>query len=210
VEPTLKHILRLSILAAVVFVLTGVVPRPGEAQEARRIYRIGVLNEASAANHPAVEGLKSGLKELGLEEGRDITFDIRFTQGSSEALPGKAVELVEKKVDLIFTSGDAAIHAAYNASEKVPIVFTQVGDSVIPRLPQIGHNIRGKITGISSLNVRLAPKRLEIIKTLVPTTRRIVAIYPASDVSAPNGRPGSAEGGPYLEVGSCEQPGIRG
>src|SRR5262249_6292722 len=63
-------------------------------------------------------------------------------------------------VDLIFTSGDAAIHAAYNASDKMPIVFTQVGDSVIPRLPQIGHNIGGKITGISSLNVRLAPKRL--------------------------------------------------
>jgi putative tryptophan/tyrosine transport system substrate-binding protein len=168
---------------ALVAVLT-LAPQLTLAQQVRHPFRIGVLNEAQTADHPAVEGLKSGLKELGLEEGRDVTFDIRFTRGDSQALPGKAVELVEKKVDLIFTSGDAAIHAAYNASEKVPIVFTQVGDSVIPRLPQIGHNIRGKITGISSLNVRLAPKRLEIIKTLVPTTRRVVAIYPASDVSA--------------------------
>ena len=159
-------------------------PQLTVAQQVRHPFRIGVLNEAWAANHPAVEGLKSGLKELGLEEGRDITFEIRFTQGNSQALLGKAVELVEKNVDLIFTSGDAAIHAAYNASDKMPIVFTQVGDSVIPRLPQIGHNIRGKITGISSLNVRLAPKRLEIIKTLVPATRRVVAIYPVSDVSA--------------------------
>jgi putative ABC transport system substrate-binding protein len=183
-----------------------VVPLRGNAQEARRQYRIGVLNEAWAPNHPAVEGLKSGLKELGFEEGRDIAFDIRFTQGSSEALPGKAVELVEKRVDLIFTSGDAAIHAAYNASEKVPIVFTQVGDSVIPRLPQIGHNIRGKITGISSLNVRLAPKRLEIIKTLVPTTRRIVAIYPASDVSALTVVQEAQKAGPALKLEIISSP----
>ena len=53
------------------------------AQQPRRPYRIGVLNEAWAANHPTVEGLKAGLRELGLEEGRDVTFDIRFTEGES-------------------------------------------------------------------------------------------------------------------------------
>ena len=79
----------------------------------------------------------------------EITFDIRFTEGNSQALPGKATELVDKRVDLIFTSGDAAIHAAYNASEKIPIVFTQVGDNVVPRLPQIGHNNIGKRSLVS-------------------------------------------------------------
>jgi len=175
---------QLSIFTSIALAVLGFVPLHAQELQARRPYRIGVLNEAWAANHPAVEGLKSGLKELGLEEGRDITFEVRFTEGNSQALPGKAAELVEKKVDLIFTNGDAAIHAAYNASEKIPIVFTQVGDSVIPRLPRIGHNIVEKITGISSLNVKLAPKRLEIMKTLVPTIRRVLAVYPASDVSA--------------------------
>ena len=155
-----------------------------QAQQARRPYRIGVLNEAWAPNHPTVEGLKAGLKELGLEEGRDVTFDIRFTEGNREALPQKAIDLVEKRADLIFTSGDAAIHAAYNASEKTPIVFTQVGDAVIPRLPQIGHGIREKITGISSRNVKLAAKRIEMLKTIAPAIRRVVAVYPASDASA--------------------------
>jgi putative ABC transport system substrate-binding protein len=168
---------------AAIALLYGLEPI-ADAQQARRPYHIGVLNEARAANHPTVEGLKAGLKELGLEEGRDVTFDIRFTEGKLEALPGKANELVEKRVDLIFTSGDAAIHAAYNASDKMPIVFTQVGDRVLARLPQIGHSVREKITGVSSLNVKLAPKRLEIMKTLVPTIRRVLAIYPASDVSA--------------------------
>ena len=54
-------------------------------QVASRPYRIGVLNEAFAANHPTVEGLKSGLRELGFEEGRDVVFDIRFTQGRSRS-----------------------------------------------------------------------------------------------------------------------------
>ena len=133
-------------------------------------------------------------------------FDIRFTEGNSQALPGKAVELVEKKVDLIFTSGDAAIHAAYNASEKIPIVFTQVGDGVLPRLPQIGHNIREKITGISSLNVRLALKRLEIMKTLVPTIRRIVAIYSAADVSALAVVQEAQKGAPGLKLEIVSRP----
>jgi putative ABC transport system substrate-binding protein len=154
------------------------------AREGRRPYRIGVLNEAWAANHPTVEGLRAGLKDLGLEEGRDVAFEIRFTEGNREALPSKAIELIERRVDLIFTSGDAAIHAAYNASERIPIVFTQVGDAVISRLPQIGHSVREKITGISSLNVKLAPKRLEFLKIVAPGVRRVVAIYPAADVSS--------------------------
>ncbi len=159
-------------------------PATAEAQQPRRPYRIGVLNEAWAANHPAVEGLRVGLKELGIEEGRDITLDIRFTEGNREALPVKATELMGRGVDLIFTSGDAAIQAAYNASEKVPIVFTQVGDALIHRLPQIGHNVKGNITGVSSLNTKLAPKRLEFLKTLAPGLRRVLAIYPAADASA--------------------------
>ena len=196
----------LSSFAAFALLVVALIPFQVEAQQARRPYRIGVLNEAWAANHPTVEGLRSGLRDLGLEDGRDITFDIRFTEGNSQALPGKAVELVEKKVDLIFTSGDAAIHAAYNASENIPIVFSQVGDSVLPRLTQIGHNLRGKITGISSLNVKLAPKRLEIIKTLVPTIRRVVAIYPASDVSALAAVQEAQKGGPRLKLEVVSRP----
>jgi putative tryptophan/tyrosine transport system substrate-binding protein len=181
-------------------------PQLTVAQQARHPFRIGVLNEAQTANHPTVEGLRSGLREIGLEDGREITFDIRFTEGNLQALPGKATELVDKRVDLIFTSGDAAIHAAYNASEKIPIVFTQVGDGVLPRLPQIGHNVREKITGISSLNVRLAPKRLEIMKTLVPTIRRIVAIYPASDVSTLAVVQETQKAGPGLKLEIASRP----
>ncbi|NJN39788.1 MAG: hypothetical protein HC807_01515, partial [Gammaproteobacteria bacterium] len=60
---------------------------PAETQAPPGPYRIGIVTEAWAANHPTVLGLKAGLHELGLEEGRDVAFDVRFTQGKPEATP---------------------------------------------------------------------------------------------------------------------------
>src|SRR5262249_36981985 len=154
------------------------------AQAPRRPYRIGVLNEAWAANHPTVEGLKAGLRELGLEEGRDVTFDIRFTEGNPQATPVAAAALVKGGVDLIFTSNEAATQAAKAATQTVPIVFTLVGDPVaagiVTKLARPG----GNLTGISSLTTELVPKRLEALKTLMPSTRRVWAIYYAGDPSS--------------------------
>jgi putative ABC transport system substrate-binding protein len=93
-----------------------------EPSPARRPFRIGVLNAAWAASHPTVEGLKAGLKELGFEDGRDVTFDIRFTEGKLDAMPAAAEARVKGGVDLIFMSQEAATQAAKNATKSVPIV----------------------------------------------------------------------------------------
>src|SRR6266540_4866545 len=149
----------------------------GEAQEAPRPFRIGVLNAAWAASHPTVEGLKAGLKELGVEDGRDVTFDIRFTEGKLDAMPGAAAALVQAGVDLIFTSQEAATQAAKDATKTLPIVFTLVGDPVaagiVGKLAQPG----GNVTGVSSLQTELVAKRLEVLKTLAPAVRRVWLIY---------------------------------
>ncbi len=154
-----------------------------EAQEARRPFRIGVLNAAWAASHPTVEGLKAGLKELGVEDGRDVTFDIRFTEGKLDAMPAAAGDLVKAGVDLIFTSQEAATQAAKDATKSVPIVFTLVGDPVgagiVAKLAQPG----GNVTGVSSLQTELVAKRLEVLKTLVPAVRRVWLIYYGVDLS---------------------------
>lgn len=151
------------------------------AQQARRPYRIGVLNEAPAVNHPTVEGLGSGLRELGFESGRDVTFDIRFTQGKPGALPVAAAALVKANVDLIFTIGEASTHAAKIATQRIPILFTEVGDPVVmgivAKLAQPG----GNLTGISNLALELVPKRLEALKMLVPALRRVWVIYDLND-----------------------------
>ena len=154
-----------------------------EAQQAARSFRIGVLNGAWAASHPTVEGLKAGLKELGVEDGRDVTFDIRFTEGKLDAMPAAAAALVQSGVDLIFTSQEAATQAARDATKSVPIVFTLVGDPVaagiVAKLAQPG----GNVTGVSSLQTELVAKRLEVLKTLAPAARRVWLIYDGVDLS---------------------------
>ena len=155
-----------------------------EAQEAPRPFRIGVLNAAWAASHPTVEGLKAGLKALGLVDGRDVTFDIRFTEGRLDTMPAAAEALVKGGVDLIFTSQEAATQAARAATKTMPIVFTLVGDPVgagiVSSLAMPGANV----TGVSSLQTELVAKRLQVLKTLAPGVRRVWLIYYGVDLSA--------------------------
>lgn len=172
-----------AILAAMAVVLL-VLPIDASSQQPQRQYRIGVLNEAWAANHPTVEGLRDGLRELGFEEGRDIVFDIRFTQGKPGATRAAAEALVKEGVDLIVTSNEAATQAAKSATKKIPIVFTLVGDPVMAgflhKIAKPGENL----TGVSSLTSDLVAKRLEILKTLAPQVKRVWAIHHGDDPSS--------------------------
>ncbi len=162
-------------------VAAAVLSSSAAAAEPARPYRIGVLNEAWAANHPTFEGLRTGLRELGFQEGRDVTFDIRFTKGDPQAMPAEAEALVKAGVDLIFTSKESATIAAKAVTRKLPIVFTLVGDPVesgiVTQLARPG----GNVTGISSLTPEMMPKRLEVLKTLYPAVKRVWYIHDATD-----------------------------
>jgi putative ABC transport system substrate-binding protein len=168
---------------AAVAILLWLSVEAAEAQQPPRPFRVGVLNAAWAASHPTVEGLKAGLKELGVEDGRDVTFDIRFTEGKLDAMPAAAAALVQAGVDLIFTSQEAATLVAKDATKTLPIVFTLVGDPVaagiVAKLSEPG----GNVTGVSSLQTELVAKRLEVLKTLAPATRRVWLIYDGVDLS---------------------------
>ena len=173
---------RVAILALVVAAATPPA-QDAFAQQVKRQYRVGVVHAAFAPNHPAVEGLKAGLKELGLEEGRDVTFDIRFTEGKTEAMSPAAEALVKAGVDLIFTAGEPATRAAMASTQKIPVVFTVVGDPVAEGVVAEISRPGGNVTGVSSLHTELVPKRIEILKALAPNLRRVWVIYHASDLS---------------------------
>jgi putative ABC transport system substrate-binding protein len=143
--------------------------------------RIGVLNDAFAANHPAVEGLKAGLRELGLEEGRDVAYEIRFTRGDPTRMRESAVAIVNAKVDVLFTSSEAATRSALASTRTIPIVFTLVRDPVASKFVGSLAKPGGNATGISSLTTQLAAKRLEFLKALAPKVRRVWALFDAAD-----------------------------
>lgn len=151
------------------------------AQTAARPYRVGVLNEALAASHPTVEGLKAGLRELGLAEGRDVAFEIRFTQGDAAVAREGAVAYANAGVDLIFTSNEEPTRQAMAATTKIPIVFTLIGDPVAAGIVGKLAAPEGNVTGIASLTPELAAKRLELLRTLAPAARRVWAIHEAND-----------------------------
>lgn len=164
--------------------LLGCAGAGAQAQQTPQRHRIGVVTEAWAANHPAVEGLKAGLRELGLEDGRDVAFDIRFTQGKPEETQAAAKALVAARVDLVFACGEAATHAATAATQRLPVVFALVSDPVAAGVVKDLARPGGNLTGISSLAPELAAKRLELLKTLEPGVRRVWFIHSRDDVAA--------------------------
>ena len=154
-----------------------------EAQKSAKVYRIGVLHSAYARNVPWVEGLKNGLLELGFPEGREVTFEHRYTEGNLELLPVAAAALVKANVDVIFTSNEDVTRVARAATQTIPIVFAQVRDPIGAGIVSELAHPRGNVTGVSILTVELTPKRLEVLKELVPNLRRVWLIYDARDPS---------------------------
>jgi putative tryptophan/tyrosine transport system substrate-binding protein len=168
-------------VSAVIFAILTIVAGAPNAQVPARQYRIGVLNDAWAANHPAVEGLKAGLRDLGFQEGRDVVFDVRFTKGNPKAMPAEAQTLVKSGVDVIFTSGEGATRAAKTETRKIPVVFTLVGDPVTAGVVTTLAHPGGNVTGVSSLTSELMAKRVEVLKTLYPGVKRVWFIHDATD-----------------------------
>ena len=181
-------------------VALALIPPAGHAQEARRVYRIGVVNEAFAATHPTVEGLKAGLRESGLAEGRDVTFDIRFTEGDAQATRPAVAALLKAGVDLIVTSGEGPTQAAKEATTTVPIVFTLVGDPLASGLVRNLDEPEANVTGVSGLQTELAAKRLEILKTLIPNLRRVWLIHYGGDLTANRTIVGARDAAPRVGV----------
>jgi putative ABC transport system substrate-binding protein len=168
-------------LSSTALVLIGVLPFPAGAQPNSSPHRVGVLNDARAANHPTVDGLKAGLRNLGLEEGRDVLFDVRLTDGNPEQMSAAAGALVRAGVDVIFASGEVASLAAKAATQTLPIVFTLVGDPVETGIVTSLARPGGNLTGISSLTTMLVLKRLEVLKALAPRLRRVWAVDHGAD-----------------------------
>jgi putative ABC transport system substrate-binding protein len=166
-----------------------VAPRTPLAQRPAAVARVGVLETSAPAAFPErVEALRRGLAELGYVEGQTLVLEYRWAHGNSAELPRLAAELVRLKVDVIVAGTTVAALAAKGASSAVPIVFAVAADPVgvglVSGLPRPG----GNATGLTSANVEIAPKRVELLKELTggKVSRAAVLFYPgdASNVIA--------------------------
>jgi putative ABC transport system substrate-binding protein len=160
-------------------------PLPVNAGQPTPPQRIGVIDTGFFPNTPFLKGLKEGFKAHGIEEGRDVTFDVRPIRGNLDEAAGAAASLVAAGVNLIVTGeGEHVARAAKATTRTLPIVFVGVGDPVASGLVSSMSRPGGNITGVSSMATELTPKRLEILKAMHPGIRRVWAVYHPEDLSA--------------------------
>jgi putative ABC transport system substrate-binding protein len=153
-----------------------VAPFVADAQHSR-LYQIGVI-VLGGTHLSTIEGLRDGLRELGLEEGKQYVFHVHDGKGDLKSVEAVARRLEDlQQVDAIVTVSTSVTLAAKRATKSVPIVFYAGTDPVSSGLINSFRRPGGRLTGIHRQSTDLTAKRLELLKEVVPTLRRVVTFY---------------------------------
>jgi putative tryptophan/tyrosine transport system substrate-binding protein len=126
--------------------------------------------EAFASRLAAV---RQGIGEHGFVEGRNVLIEYRWANGLYDQMQKSASDLVDRKVDVIITSGPPSLRAASAATSTIPVVFVVGSDPVRDGLIASMSRPDRNLTGVTFLAVDLTPKRLELISELVPHTKAV-------------------------------------
>ena len=147
-----------------------------DLQQAGKVWRVGFLGNAPPTTPDTKrirDAFRQELQERGYVEGRNLVFERRFLEGKPEKAPGFAAELVRLRVDLIVTVTNPAAHAAKAATSTIPIVMLSSSDPVGVGLVASLARPGGNLTGISDYGLELTPKRLELLKAVLPRASRV-------------------------------------
>jgi hypothetical protein len=138
---------------------------------------IGYLHSASPEPYsPMIAAFRQGLAEAGYVDGRDVTIDYRCAEGQFNRLPALAAELVARRpAILVAGGGDVSAVAAKSATTTVPIVFTIGADPVGSGLVSNLSRPSGNLTGVTFFTITLGPKRLELLRELLPKAGKSMA-----------------------------------
>lgn len=161
---------------------------------------VGYLNISPPPPKPADlsrDLIHEGLRETGYVEGRNVTSEYRWAGFDYDRLPLLAADLVGRNVDVIVAlGGTPTAVAARNATSKIPIVFTNVGDPVGIGLVASLAKPGGNLTGFSNISTELTAKQIELLLELVPQAAVIALMVNPNNANA-KGVIKYAQGGGY-------------
>jgi len=173
----MKQLFSILLVVAVAVVVVAAI---AQAQQPKKIPRIGYLSPTDAARESTrAEVIRLALRELGYIEEQNIAIEYRYTEGKTNRLPELAAELVRLKVEIIVAAGGiSVIRSAMNATKAIPIVMVGQGsDPVEAGLVESLARPGGNVTGLTSLSRELGGKRLELLKEAVPKVARVAVLY---------------------------------
>ena len=149
-------------------------PLAARAQQTAMVPTIGFLGSGTPAAHGHwVAAFAQRLRELGWIEGRNLTIEYRWAEGSSDRAAELAAEFVRLKVDVIVTYANPMVVATKQATSVIPIVFAAAADPLGTGLVAGLARPGGNVTGLSVQNTDLAGKHLELLRDLIPGLRRL-------------------------------------
>ena len=156
-------------------------PLAARAQQAA-VPVVGLLTSRAPDDTPQLlAAFRQGLKDNGFVEGQNVAIEYRFAGNQNERLPALAADLVHRQVAVIAATTTPAALAAKAATATIPIVFEVGADPVqlglVPNFNRPGANV----TGVTQLNTEVAPKRLELLHELIPTTSLMALLLDPTD-----------------------------
>jgi putative ABC transport system substrate-binding protein len=152
-------------------------PLAAKAQQAGKVYRIGVLMSLYAPDSDSPQAFRQGLRDLGYVEGQNVVIDWRYTQGRDDRLAGLAAELVRLRPDVLVADITPAIRAAVGATSTIPVVMTNPADALGSELVSNLGRPGGNVTGLSFMLVEMSAKRLQLLKEAVPGISRVAVLW---------------------------------
>jgi putative tryptophan/tyrosine transport system substrate-binding protein len=167
------------------FIVGGVAavaaPLAAEAQQAGKVYRVGVLT-GSAGHTPRTEAFRSEMSALGFTESQNVKVEWRFPAGRPDLVRDYAVELGRLRLDVIVAAGDATTRTVMQSAGQTPIVTISedpVGSGLAMSLAHPG----GNVTGVSGMTPETGGKRLELLKEALPRLASVAVLFnPANRV----------------------------
>ena len=161
------------------------VPLVADAQQPAKVARIGFMTRA-APTAPAtrMEEFRRGMRELGYVEGQHfILSEARYAPGKNELLPELIADLVRTGVEVIVAGPVDSMLAAKKITSHVPIIMTPSGDPVVMGVVESLIRPGGNVTGITEMAPQLTPRRLELLKEIVPTLSRVAILWQPGSLS---------------------------